>query len=104
MRFLSRATFHLLWLLPVIAFFIEPALAGNKFETIGGGVTGSSRVKWEYLQIIFYVAGGIFLLLAIVSVTMRNSNVLMLNSVLWKESSIVLIVFSLICFAVAIFG
>jgi hypothetical protein len=47
------------WLLLTGLLFCEPLLA-NKFETIGGGVQGSTQVKIEYLQAIAYGVGGSF--------------------------------------------
>ncbi|MEW8460068.1 MAG: hypothetical protein AB2653_07185, partial [Candidatus Thiodiazotropha endolucinida] len=61
-RYLARSLFLTL-------LFAGPLLA-NKFETIGGGVSGSTRVKIEYLQVIAYAAGGIFLIAGILTIVM----------------------------------
>ena len=56
----SRIVALMLFLFISICLFIDPALA-NKFETIGGGVSGSTQIKLEYLKIIALVFGGVFL-------------------------------------------
>lgn len=76
----------LLILLVVLLILVDPAYA-NKFETIGGGIQGSTRVKIEYLQIIAYVASGFFLLAGILSIALHNRNSQTLNYTMWKSSA-----------------
>ncbi len=63
----------LISLLILVFIYIEPALA-NKFETIGSGVSGSVKIKVEYLKTISYVAGGIMLIAGVLTLTMRDKN------------------------------
>ena len=80
-----------LWPLLLIAALMlcEPALA-NKFETIGSGVSGSFRVKKEFLQIAFLITGGGFLFAAVLAVILPHTNAAFLNYRNWKASAIVL--------------
>ncbi|MCU7905400.1 MAG: hypothetical protein KZQ76_05965 [Candidatus Thiodiazotropha sp. (ex Epidulcina cf. delphinae)] len=92
----------LAWLLLITIFFAEPLLA-NKFETIGGGVQGSTKIKIEYLQIIAYVAGGIFLISGILAIVLHDKNALTLNYTMWKSSSAMFFILSVGAFAIAVF-
>lgn len=83
-------------LLLLLALLVEPALA-NKFETISGGVSGSSRVKKEHLQIALYVFASVFLLSAALAVWLPKRNAQHLNYANWKQSAIVLLVLSSGC-------
>ena len=67
----------------------DPALA-NKFETIGGGVSGSMRLKREFLQTAFLVGGIGFLVAAALAVIVPHTNAAFLNFANWKASSVVL--------------
>jgi hypothetical protein len=96
-------------LLPILPCFlllalciIEPCLA-NKFETIGGGVQGSTKVKVEYLQVIAYVAGGIFLIAGVLSILLHDRNAQTLNYTMWKVSSGIFFLLSVTAFAAAVF-
>lgn len=80
----------------------EPLLA-NKFETIGGGVQGSSQAKIEYLQVVAYVAGGIFLAAGVLAITLHDKNAQTLNYTMWKSSSAMFFLLSIGCFAAAVF-
>lgn len=91
----------LAWLLFILALFTEPLLA-NKFETIGGGVSGSTKVKIEYLQIIAYVAGGIFVIAGILSIVLHNNNAQTLNYTMWKTSSALFFLLGIGSFAAAV--
>lgn len=93
----------LVWL-PVVflALLIEPALA-NKFETIGGGVSGSSGIKREWLQKFFLVIGGASLLGAVLAVVVPHRNALYLNYNNWKQSAIMLSILAVVMFAAAAF-
>jgi hypothetical protein len=93
----------LVWLLVVfLALLIEPALA-NKFETIGGGVSGSSGIKREWLQKFFLVIGGASLLGAVLAVVVPHRNALYLNYNNWKQSAIMLSVLAVVMFTAAAF-
>lgn len=80
----------------------EPSLA-NKFETIGGGVQGSTKVKVEYLQVIAYVAGGIFLLAGVLSILLHDRNAQTLNYTMWKVSSGLFFLLGIASIAAAVF-
>lgn len=66
----------------------EPALA-NKFETIGGGVSGSRQFKLDWLQGFLYVVGGVSLTSSLLAVLVPHDNPLYLNYGNWKKSAIV---------------
>lgn len=78
----------------------EPALA-NKFETIGGGVSGSSGIKREWLQKFFLVVGGLSLLSALLALVVPHNNALYLNFGNWKRSAIILFILSAVFFGIA---
>lgn len=82
--------------------FCEPALA-NKFETIGGGVQGSTKVKIEYLQIIAYVAGSIFIIAGVLAILLHNKNAQTLNYTMWKSSSALFFILGISSIAAAVF-
>ncbi len=77
--------------------FLDPALAENKFEIIGGGVSGSTQLKKEHIQVILYVVSGILLLFAVLAVALPRRNPLMLNFANWKQSASVLLVLCILC-------
>jgi hypothetical protein len=79
---------------------LEPALA-NKFETIGGGVSGSVAIKREWLQGFFLVAGGLSLLGMVLAIAVPHRNALLLNYNNWKQSAVVLGLLALAFFGVA---
>lgn len=98
---LTPGLLHSLTIVGLIMIFgVEPALA-NKFETIGGGVAGSSGIKREWLQKFFLVAGGISLLGTFLAVVVPHRNALFLNFRNWKTSATVLAVISAIFFGLA---
>ena len=97
----SRLLQILPWALLLTLCFNEPSLA-NKFETIGGGVQGSTKVKVEYLQIIAYVAGGIFLLAGVLSILLHDRNAQTLNYTMWKVSSALFFLLSIATFTAAV--
>ncbi|MEW8506027.1 MAG: hypothetical protein AB2598_04945 [Candidatus Thiodiazotropha sp.] len=78
-------------------------LLANKFETIGGGVQGSTRVKIEYLQVIAYVSGGIFLVAGILAIALHNKNSQTLNYTMWKPSAVIFFLLSISSFAAGMF-
>jgi uncharacterized integral membrane protein len=90
------------WLLLLGLLFCEPLLA-NKFETIGGGVQGSTKVKVEYLQVIAYAVGGILLIAGILSIVLHNKNAQTLNYTMWKSSATLFFLLSIAAFAAAVF-
>jgi hypothetical protein len=79
----------MLALLTTLLLLADPALA-NKFETIGSGVTGSSRSKLEWARGFLYVVGGISLFSALLAVVVPHNNPLFLNFSNWKKSAAVL--------------
>lgn len=83
----NRTRILLLILLFALAcLYIDPALA-NKFQTIGGGVSGSNKMKIEFLKWAAYVAAGVFFLAGALSVITRNNNTQTANYSLWKSSA-----------------
>ncbi len=66
---MGRQTIFFSFLL--LCMVLEPAFA-NKFETIGGGVSGLSREKIELMKQISLYAGGFFLFLGVVMLLTRN--------------------------------
>jgi hypothetical protein len=84
----------------LLLIYAEPLLA-NKFETIGGGVQGSTRVKVEYLQIVAYISGGILLIAGILAIALQNKNAHTLNYTMWKSSSVMFFLMSIAAFAAA---
>jgi hypothetical protein len=80
--------------------FLEPALA-NKFETIGGGVSGASGIKRAWLQGFFMVLGGASLLGSALSIFVPHRNAAYLNYGNWKQSAAVLFVFAVVVFGSA---
>ncbi|MCU7797838.1 MAG: hypothetical protein KZQ73_01050 [Candidatus Thiodiazotropha sp. (ex Semelilucina semeliformis)] len=103
MKINIRQTITLLtWTLFLMILFCEPALA-NKFETIGGGVQGSTKVKIEYLQVIAYVAGGIFITAGVLAILLHNKNAQTLNYTMWKSSSALFFILGIASIAAAVF-
>lgn len=84
-------------LLLILLLALDPAFAGNKFETISGGVSGSVKLKKEHIQIVLYVVSGIFLFSALLAVALPHRNALMLNFANWKQSAAVLFIFCILC-------
>lgn len=84
---------HLYRYWPLLLFPIlvlaEPVLA-NKFETIGGGVTGSFRMKKQFVQSALLYGGVGFLVAAVMAVVVPHTNASFLNYANWKTSAIVL--------------
>jgi hypothetical protein len=78
----------------VLLTLSEPLMA-NKFETIGGGVQGTTKVKIEYLQVIAYVTSGIFLVAGILSIALHNKNAQTLNYTMWKSSAAIFFLLSI---------
>ncbi|MES9832123.1 MAG: hypothetical protein ABW139_07730 [Candidatus Thiodiazotropha sp. DIVDIV] len=94
----QKSNIILFWM-PLALLFIllilsDPLLA-NKFETIGGGVQGSNKVKIEYLQIIAYVASVFFLVSGILTIALHNKNALTLNYTMWKSSATIFFILSI---------
>jgi hypothetical protein len=58
--------------LALLIIAIEPALAGNKFTTIGGGVSGSKTEKIALFQALMPWAGGFLILVGIAALLTKN--------------------------------
>jgi hypothetical protein len=84
-----------------LLFAAEPALA-NKFETIGGGVSGSAQFKQEWLKGFLYIVGGLSLLTTALAVFVPHNNALYLNFANWKQSAIVSFLIAVACFVGAL--
>jgi uncharacterized integral membrane protein len=90
------------WLLSTgLLLFTHPLLA-NKFETIGGGVQGSTRLKIEYMQWIAYAASAIFLVAGVLTILLHNKNALTLNYTMWKSSATLFFLLSISAFTAAV--
>ena len=77
-------------LLAVVTLLLtEPLLAGNKFETIGSGVSGSVALKKADLQIALFCASGMFFVSGVLVLLIPHKNALFLNFATWKKSAIV---------------
>ena len=87
----------LLGLLPLILLWVEPCVA-NRFETIGGGLSGSDALKLEWLRNFSLIAGSLCLLGALLAVVVPRRNPLLLNYSNWKSSAAVLGVFGALFF------
>lgn len=74
-----------------LLLLIEPALA-NKFEKIGGCVSGSTGFKREWLMKFFLVTGGVSVLGGILAVITPHRNPLFLNFSNWKQSATILFI------------
>ncbi len=99
---LTQLTRTTAWLpLVVLMAWLEPALA-NKFETIGGGVAGSSGLKREWLQYFLYFVAGLGALGALLAVIYPRKNALYLNYNNWKKSAIVMGVIAAVALIMAL--
>ncbi len=94
-----RLTLSLLAILLLVLH--EPALA-NKFETISGGISGSSQTKTAWLKDFLLVAGGISLFSALLAVVVPHDNALFLNSRNWKQSAAILLFIAMLLFGAAL--
>ena len=83
---LARLVPLILWIALLALCFSEPLLA-NKFETIGGGVQGQTKMKIDFLRVFAFVASGVFLLAGILSIALHDKNAQTLNYTMWKASS-----------------
>ena len=98
---------RLIFLLSGVAIgllLLEPSLAGNKFETIGGGISGSSQAKLQFVRPISSGFGILFLIGAILSLTpFIHKSAESPSFSTWKQSAGVLFVLSTLCFGIALF-
>ena len=85
----------------LVGLYCDPVLA-NKFQTIGSGVSGSVKVKTEYLRISSYVVGGLFFVSGLLAMTTKKKNALELNYTVWKPSSISFMLLGLIALVIAL--
>lgn len=69
---MRRATPYVLLALIIFIAICDPALAGNKFTRIGGGVSGSSSDKIEFLKSLRGIFGGFLVLLGVLSFATRS--------------------------------
>ena len=101
-RDLTPLTRTAAWLpLAVLTAWVEPALA-NKFETIGGGVSGSTGLKLEWLQSFLFIVAGMGALGALLAVIYPHNNALYLNYANWKKSAIVMGVIAAIALVIGL--
>jgi nitrate reductase gamma subunit len=76
----------------VLLALTDPALAGNKFVTIGGGVSGISREKVALLKTISGYAGGIIIFISVAALLTRQryeGTVLMANKKKSLDASVI---------------
>lgn len=85
----------------VLTFVCDDPAFANKFETIGGGFSGSAGIKREWLQWLFVAGGALGLLGAIMAVVIPHRNALFLNYANWRASAVVLTVIACVLFAAA---
>ncbi len=69
---MQRAAFYLLFAVLISVAVFDPALAGNKFTKIGGGVSGSSGDKIELLKSMRGILGGFMVLLGVIAFATRG--------------------------------
>jgi uncharacterized membrane protein YhiD involved in acid resistance len=91
---LARLLPLILWIALLVLCFSEPLLA-NKFETIGGGVQGQSKMKIDFLRVFAFVASGIFLIAGILSIALHDKNAHSLNYTMWKTSAAIFFLLSI---------
>lgn len=82
--------------------FHSPSAAGNRFTTIGGGVSGSSDLKTDDLRLILFVVAGIMMLGTLLNIFMSHKNPLYVNASLWKPSAIIMFVLSMLALVSAV--
>jgi hypothetical protein len=92
----------LLLLLAALILPGEGVFAGNKFEIIGGGVTGSGQAKQAFIETGLYIAAGVALLMAVLAVVVPHRNPLFLNYANWRQSAMFFAVMSLLLLGGAI--
>jgi hypothetical protein len=85
----------------LIGLYSDMALA-NKFQTIGNGVSGSAQIKIEYLKITAYIASGLFFISGLLALATKHKNSHELNYTVWKPSSIIFILLSLIALVIGL--
>lgn len=91
---LSRLLPLILWIILLALCVSEPLLA-NKFETIGGGVQGQTKMKIDFLRVFAYVASGVFLIAGILSIVTHDKNAQTLNYTMWKASAAIFFLLSI---------
>ncbi len=82
----------LLFALVLITGMIDPAVAGNKLNTIGGGVSGVSREKIAMLKDISGYAGGLLIVISMASLLTRRryeGSAMIASKKRWEASIIV---------------
>lgn len=98
-------TFLQLLVFGVLVTMDSSLMAANKFETIGGGVAGSTSIKLMYLRPISIGFGLFFLACSLLSLTpLGHKNALTMNHTRWKLSSGIFFLLSVISFGFAIFA
>ena len=85
-----------------LLLFIDPAYA-NKFEKISGGVSGSMRIKRDWLMYSLIGAGGVSLLCSVLALVVPHNNALYLNFSNWKLSALMFALVAGLFFTAAAF-
>lgn len=89
-------------LLAMSLLFHPATTAGNRFTTIGGGVSGSSELKTDDLRLILLAVAGIMLLGTLLNLFLSHKNPLYVNASLWKPSAIIMFVLSMLALVAAV--
>jgi hypothetical protein len=92
----------LLVLSVILIGLYSDAVLANKFQTIGSGVSGSIPIKIEYLRISAYVVSGLCFVSGLLALTTKQKNAHELNYTVWKRSSIVFFLLSIIALVSAV--
>ena len=75
------------WFVLVPVLWIHAVHAGNKFEIIGGGVSGSGDAKLVFMEAVLYGAAGVSFLIAALAAFVPRRNALFLNYANWRQSA-----------------
>jgi hypothetical protein len=78
--------------LAILIIAIEPSIAGNKFTTIGGGVSGTETEKLNRLKDLTPWAGGFFIVMAIGALLTKNRYEGLIGLVTGKKTEAVSVV------------
>lgn len=90
-----RVTTILLIVFTIFALFYGAPVSANKFETIGSGVSGSFKIKVEYLRLFAYTISGLFFVSSLLSVFTNKRNAHELNYTAWKPSALIFFTLSI---------
>jgi hypothetical protein len=75
------------WFVLMPALWVHAVCAGNKFEIIGGGVSGSGDAKLAFMEAALYGAAAVSFLIAVLAAVVPRRNALFLNYANWRQSA-----------------